>query len=170
MNGRFLCYCEAVRPKQSVSSPSAPRDDSEGVVCNDTGNRGAILLIVLIVVLTISLLGATLITLFFNVLTSSQIELDRMRALYLAEAGIAQATNSLKGAAAAEEAGGGEGEEGFSTRPSGSLEEGLEESAGRMALGGGFFEVETDMSHSTITSVGISNEVRRTIQVKFNAF
>lgn len=135
----------------------------EGVVCNDMEKRGAILLIVLIVILTISLLGATLIALFFNVITSSRIELDRMRALYLAEAGIAQATSGLKGAASAEAAAA-EGERQV------QREKDVEAGAGRAALGGGFFEVETDMSHSTITSVGISNGVRRTIQVKFNAF
>jgi hypothetical protein len=95
--------------------------------------------------LTISLLGATLVALFFNVITASQVELDRMRALYLAEAGIAKAVEGLRGQAGAQGK--------FSGQ-----------------LGGGSFEVQTDLGQSTIVSVGVSNGVRRTVQLKYAAF
>jgi hypothetical protein len=106
--------------------------------------RGAILLIVLIVILTISLLGATLVALFSNVMTASQVELYRMKALYLAEAGIAKAVEGLRGQAGAQ--GKFEGQ-----------------------LGGGSFKVETDLGQSIIVSTGISNGVRRTVQIKYAA-
>lgn len=115
------------------------------------GNRGAILLIVLIVILTISLLGASLTALFFNVLTAGQVELDRTRALYLAEAGIAQAVNMLKTQAA-----------------SGAKE--TEQIIPPTTLGAGTFEVYNDFSQSTIVSIGTSNRIRRTIQLKYAAF
>ncbi len=113
--------------------------------------RGAILLIVLIVILTISLLGASMTALFFNVLTAGQVELDRTRSLYLAEAGIAQAVNMLKMQAAG----------GAKT---------IEQIIPPTALGGGTFEVYNDFSQSTIVSIGTSNRIRRTIQLKYAAF
>ncbi len=115
------------------------------------GNRGAILLIVLIVILTISLLGAGLTAIFFNVLTAGQVELDRTRALYLAEAGIAQAVNMLK------------------TQATSGVKE-SEQIIPPTSLGTGTFEVYNDFSQSTIVSIGTSNRVRRTIQLRYAAF
>ncbi|MFH0855790.1 MAG: hypothetical protein V1869_04715 [Candidatus Omnitrophota bacterium] len=117
--------------------------------------KGAILLIVLIVILTISLLGATLMALFFNVLSLSQIELDRARALYLAEAGIAKAVSALKnqaGEAPVDE------------------QEQLDMIVPPTKLNGGVFEVYNDYSQSTIVSIGNSNGVKRAVQVRYNAF
>lgn len=117
--------------------------------------RGAILLIVLIVILTISLLGTSLIALFYNVLISSRTELDRARALYLAEAGIAKAISMFKGQAGA----------------TGIAQAGTRQQiVAPQQLGEGSFEVFNDFSQSTIVSIGISHGVRRTIQVKYNAF
>lgn len=116
------------------------------------GERGAILLIVLIVILTISLIGASLMALFFNVLTSSQIELDRASALYLAEAGIAKATGILKNQA--------------SEIPQTDSKQMISPTT----LGTGTFEVYNDFSQSTIVSTGTSHGVKRTIQIKYNAY
>lgn len=129
------------------------------------GQRGAVLLIVLIMVLTISLLGATLMALFFNVLTFSQIELDRTRALYLAEAGIAKALGVLKnqaGVGAAPESPA-KADEATGTKRSDRI-------IAPTQLDGGYYEVFNDFLQSTIISIGTSNGVRRTIQVKYNAF
>jgi len=115
--------------------------------------RGAILLIVLIVILTISLLGATLMALFYNVLISSQTELSRARALYLAEAGISKAVSMLKSQAGVVSKGGQS-----------------QQIIPPTQLGAGSFEVYNDFSQSTIISIGESNGVRRIIQVKYNAF
>ena len=115
-------------------------------------NHGAILLTVLIVILTIALLGATLMALFFTVLSLGQTELDRVRALYLAEAGVAQAFHLLKSQAG--------------VLPSAQSQQIIPPTA----LGEGFYEVYSDFSQSTITSIGVSHSVKRTIQVKYNAF
>jgi Tfp pilus assembly protein PilX len=124
-------------------------------------DRGAILLIVLIIVLTISLLGATLMALFFNVLTLSQIEMDRTKALYLAEAGIAKAISFLKNKAASTK----------DSKPQQNFNSGAQ--PGRVIavtkLGEGYYEVYNDFSQSTIISVGTSNGVKRTIQMRYNA-
>lgn len=117
-----------------------------------SNKKSAILLIVVIVTLTISLLGATLITLFFNVLTSSQIELYRASALYLAEAGISLAISRLKS-----QAGAGDQTQSQQIIPP-------------TELGMGSFEVYNDFSQSTIVSIGKSHGVQRVIQVKYNMF
>lgn len=114
---------------------------------------GAILLIVLVVSLTVSLIGATLFVLYFNVLTTSQIELYRSQALYLAEAGIAKTINMLRYQA-------------------GSPAPGLaaNQIISQTALGEGYFEVFGDLAESTITAIGSSHGVKRSIQLKYNAF
>jgi len=119
--------------------------------------HGAILLMVLIIILTISLLGATLMALFFNVLSLSRIELDRTRALYLAEAGIAKAIGALKNQA------------GF-PGPSAENVEQADMIVPPTRLNEGSFEVYNDFSQSTIVSIGKSNGVQRAIQVRYNAF
>lgn len=115
-------------------------------------------------VLSISLLGATLMALFFNVLSLSQIELDRARSLYLAEAGIAMAVARLKS---------GQGG-GAPAQDKASSDSEDEDATNRIIpptkLGEGYFEVYNDFSDSTIISVGTSNSVKRTIQVRYNAF
>ena len=119
--------------------------------------RGAILLIVLIIILTISLLGATLMALFFNVLSLSQIELDRTKALYLAEAGIAKAIGVLKNQAG-------------SVAPSADSAIEPDMIVTPTKLNGGSFEVYNDYSQSTIVSIGNNNGVKRAVQVRYNAF
>ena len=128
--------------------------NTQYAIRNTQYEQGAILLIVLIVLLTISLLGTTLIALFYNVLISSRTELDRARALYLAEAGIAKAMSMLKGQA---------GVVGIS-------QGNRQQIVAPTQLGEGSFEVFNDFSQSTIISIGVSQGVRRTIQVKYNAF
>ncbi len=122
---------------------------------NLSHDHGAILLIVLIVILTIALVGATLMALFFNVFTIGQMELDRTQALYLAEAGVAKAISMLKSEAGV-----------ASAQPSLQPQQVIPPTA----LGEGFFEVYNDFSQSTIVSTGVSHGVKRTIQVKYHAF
>ena len=114
--------------------------------------NGAILLIVLVVSLTVSLIGATLFVLYYNVLTTSQIELYRAQALYLAEAGSAQTINMLKNQAGA-----------IIPSPTNQI-------IPQTKLGEGSYEVFGDMAESTMLSVGTSHGVQRKIQLKYNAF
>lgn len=134
------------------------RPDSFGMV----SERGAILLIVIIVVLTTSILGATLMALFFNVLSSSQVELDRTRALYLAEAGVSKAISMLK-----TQAGSNIVIEGNAAGSAGLLPGQI---VPRTKLGEGYFEAFSDFYQSTIVAVGDSNGVKRTLQYTYNAF
>ncbi|MDP2905713.1 MAG: hypothetical protein Q8O22_05370 [Candidatus Omnitrophota bacterium] len=120
--------------------------------------NGAILLIVLIVVLTISLLGMTLVALYYNVLTTSQIELYRAQALYLAEAGIAQAISNLRKEA--------------ESPPVAAIimNESLKQIVARTNLGGGYYEVFGNILDQVLVSTGSSHGVNRTIQLKYSAF
>lgn len=115
-------------------------------------NTGAILLIVLIMMVTVSLLGATLVSLYFNVLSSGQIELYRAQALYLAEAGLAQAVSALKSQAG-----------------SASSSE-LKKIISATPLGEGTYEAYNDLSQSTIVAMGQSHDVKRSVQLKYGAF
>lgn len=117
-----------------------------------TGPRnagGAILLSVLIILLTISLIGATLASFFLSVTTLANLELAQVQALYLAEAGVARALHELHQAALM----GGE--------PPLLL---------RVPLGEGEYEVAQNPSKGLITSTGWSQGVRRTIQVRYTPF
>ena len=115
-------------------------------------SSGAILLMVVIIMLTVSLLGATLVALFHNIMSMNEIELYRTQALFLAEAGIAQAVQTLRGQAGA--------------TPGGRAGRIL----GPVVLGEGTFEVYGDFVESTLVSIGSSHGVSRSIQLKYNAF
>ncbi len=119
--------------------------------------KGAVLLIVLIVILAISLLGMTLVALFFNVLTASRIELYRTQALFLAEAGIAKGVSMLKSQAGT----------GVVISPGQAT---LQLIVPRTELGEGSFEVYSDLPQATLVSYGTSHGVTRVIQVKYSAF
>lgn len=111
--------------------------------------EGVILLIVLIMLLTISLIGATLASFFLSVTTIANLELAQAQALYLAEAGVARALHELHQAALM----GGE--------PPLLL---------RVSLGEGEYEIAQDPASGLITSTGWSQGVRRTVQVRYTPF
>lgn len=112
--------------------------------------RGAILFGVLIVVLTISLIGASLIALLSTLHISSQYEVNQAKALYLAEAGINHAVHALQSQVIiiAQE----------------------ENFIPPTQLGDGTYEVKLDISQSLITSIGKVGAVKRKIQLKYSSF
>lgn len=114
------------------------------------GSRGAILLGVLIVLLTISVIGATLASFFLSVTTVADVELTRAQALYLAEAGVAQAMAQL--------------------RQAGASGVGALTTVGATPLGDGTYEVAHDLATGLITATGTVRGVRRTVQVRYVAF
>ena len=116
----------------------------------DSGQRGAILLGALIILLTISLIGATLSSLFLSVTTVAEVDVARAQALYLAEAGIAQAVYQLRMAGAL----GGEVQQKMPPAP----------------LGVGVYEVNHDVANALITSTGKVRGVRRAVQIKYIPF
>jgi len=115
-----------------------------------SGKRGIVLLGALIILLTISLIGATLASFFFSVSTIAEVELSRAQALYLAEAGIADAIYQLR-------------QGGFSG-------DATEQRVAAKALGDGDYEVIHDPAAGLVTSTGRVRGVRRTIQVKYLPF
>ena len=114
-----------------------------------SGRKGVVLLGALIILLTISLIGATLASFFFSVNTVAEVELSRAQALYLAEAGIADAVYQLRQ--------GGSGGD-------------VEQHIAVKMLGDGDYEVSHDAAAGLITSTGRVRGVRRTLQVKYLSF
>jgi len=112
--------------------------------------HGAVLLAALIILLTISLIGATLASFFFSVTTVAEVELARAQALYLAEAGIAKAIHQIQ------QAGGLGGE--------------AQQQIRAVLLGDGEYDITHDLVAGLITATGKVRGVRRTIQVKYYPF
>ena len=111
---------------------------------------GAVLLGTMLMLLTISLIGATLASFFLSVTTGAEVELYRAQALYLAEAGMAQAVDQIHRVSLM----GGE----------------LPQQIGPLPLGEGEYQVIQDPAFGTITSIGRAHGVRRTIQMRYYTF
>ena len=111
---------------------------------------GAVLLGALIILLTISLIGATLASFFFSVTTVAEVELARSQALYLAEGGIARAIHQIQQA--------------------GSMGGEAQQRIAATQLGAGEYEASHDLVAGLITSTGKVRGVRRTIQLKYYPF
>ena len=113
-------------------------------------SRGAVLIAVIIIMLTVSLIGATLAAMFSSVTTRATVELHRAQALYLAEAGLAAASHQLRQAGIT-------GTEVPKDQPP-------------VSLGEGSYQFSIDFGSRTITSLGEAHGVRRMIQVKYQLF
>lgn len=111
--------------------------------------RGIALIAVVIIMLTIALIGASLIELVASVNLSAQNVLDETKARYLAEAGIAQAIHVLR----------------FSAEGGA-----MDKKIGPIRLGEGSFTVTFDFSQSLITSTGTVNGVTKKLQLQYNVY
>ncbi len=92
----------------------------------------------------------SLLGLLFSRMTLSLLNIDRLKAFYLAEAGIAKSINELKKDTDDDRNGVG------NIKPS--------------KLGDGVFFASHNFQTSTITAVGEVNHVKRTIQIKYTVF
>ncbi len=117
---------------------------------NPMNSRGAILFGVLIIVLTISLIGASMIALLSSLAVSNQHEADRTKALYLAEAGISHAIYMLKTQAV--------------------VITGQEYFIPSTPFGEGTYDVKLDYNQSLIIATGRVGGTKRTIQLQYNSF
>jgi hypothetical protein len=90
-----------------------------------------------------------LIAFLFSRTAYSQMQLDRLKALYLAEAGISKALWELK----------------FDIDPDGDGQGNIP----KMKLGDGKFWTRHDFQTSTLTSTGEVNKARRIVQIKYSA-
>ena len=109
--------------------------------------NGAILLVALIALVSLSLFGAALVSMVFWRSEMMELEYDRLRAFYLAEAGISSAFYELK--TDFDSDGDGVG------------------NVSQKAFGGGMFEADYRPIQRTITAQGTFNDTTRTIQIVF---
>lgn len=110
---------------------------------------GSLLLAVLVVLVFLASLGASLLGYVQSRRITVQLELDRLQALYLAEAGIARAIHEMR--LDADLDGNGLGNVGITT------------------LATGRFRARHNFQTSTITGIGESNGVQRTVEIVYNA-
>ena len=137
--------CERLRKVAVVTSRNLPK---HSLTFRNIGNHGVILLSVLIILLTISLIGASLMSFFFSVDVTAQYSVESAKAFYLAEAGIAHAVFMLHSQAQA------------------SADE---EVVGPIILGDGTYEVTIDYIQSAIVSVGRVGSTKKILQLQYNA-
>ena len=108
---------------------------------------GAALFLVFLVITSLSIFGGILIVLVINRAEMAQLEIDRSKAFFLAEAGLAQSIHELK----TQEDLDGDGVGNIASRN----------------LGDGNFRVLHFSSTGEIRSTGTVNHVSRTLQIKY---
>jgi hypothetical protein len=111
--------------------------------------NGIILLNVIIILLTIAIVGASLVIFFSSVDLSARTVADEAKAMYLAEAGISHAVYLLRNEASSA------GE--------------LGQTIGPVSLGDGAYMVDIDLAHCLITSSGKVGSVEKTVQLQYSA-
>ncbi len=111
------------------------------------GKNGATLIIFLIVVTVLSSLGAVLMVFTHNRMMLCQLEIDKVKAITLAEAGVSQSIHELKTSVDVDSDG------------LGTIK--------KRKFGNGYFYVTHSVKNNGIRSTGVSNDVKRTIYVKY---
>lgn len=109
------------------------------------------LISVVVIMLTIAIIGASLVELISSVNFSTDNVLNKTKARYLAEAGIAHAVNLLR------------------SKSGGDVTE-LTEKVGPIPLGDGTYTIIFDFTESMITSIGRVNGVSKKLQLQYNVF
>lgn len=112
-----------------------------------TGDRGVALITVVIILTFLGSLGAALLSVVFARLQAVTLEVDRLQAQYLADAGIAQGLHEIK--TGLDVFGGGRG------------------AVPVTALGPGYYRVDIDPKTSTLTAIGVVRDVRRVVVTKY---
>lgn len=113
------------------------------------GRRGVILITTIIILLFLSTLGMSLLAFLFSSLSYSQAQLDRMRAMYLAESGLARAIWELR----------------YDIDLDGNGIGNIK----KTDLGGGLFSVRHNFQAATLTATGEFNQSKRNFQIKYSA-
>ncbi len=111
--------------------------------------QGTILITLLIVLSFLSVMGLSLITYLFSRLSKVQLEADRLKAMYLAEAGLARAVYEIRQDKDTDKNGVG--------------------NVLKTPFAGGFYKASHNFQSSLITASGEFNAVKRTIQIKYSA-
>ena len=115
-----------------------------------SSDRGVALITVVIIMLTVALLGASLVELVTAVNLSSQSVVEQAKARYLAEAGIAVAIHQLRTNAGSD-----------------AVKDGK---IGPVTLGDGTYTVIFNVSEDLITSIGMVNGISKKLQLQYNVF
>jgi hypothetical protein len=110
-------------------------------------NSGLALITVIIILLFLGMLGAALISMVYTRLVATSLEIDRLQAKYLAEAGHAKALHEIS--TGLDVFGGGRG------------------NIPATALGAGFYVVYQDPDLKTLTGIGVVRDVRRELVIKY---
>jgi len=108
-----------------------------------------ILITTIIILVFLAVLGMSLVAFLYSRTQSTQMQLDRLKALYLAESGIAQAIWELRFDVDLDNNGGG--------------------NIARTKLGDGYFWAKHDFQAATLTATAEVNQARRTVQIKYSA-
>lgn len=116
----------------------------------NSGNRGIILLNVVIILLMVAFIGASLVAFLSLVTFSADVIIDEIKAFYLAEAGISQAVNVLHNQSTATEE--------------------LSDKIGPITLGEGTYEIELNRNQSLIISTGRIGSVKKVLQLQYTTF
>lgn len=150
LRGEASAPTEVEGLRLSRFAASSRNDDCE-LLTVDCGldRKGAILLIALIGLVSLSLFGAALVSMVFWRSEMMQLEHDRLRAFYLAEAGISKALYELKTDDDPDADGVG--------------------NVASTAFGEGAFEAVYHPVERTITAQGTVNQTTRTVQIVFSS-
>ena len=111
--------------------------------------KAYVLISTVLLLLTIALIGASLLLFFFSVNLKAQTGIDETKAFYLAEAGLSYAA--------------------FTLHSQSSTIGTTEQVLGPMDLGEGKFVVEINYLEFLITSTGEVNGAKKTLQMQFSA-
>lgn len=114
--------------------------------CLTISSRGATLLLAIIIISSLTLFGMSLVNLTLSRVSSIDLEVEKVKALYIAEAGIAKSLNELK-------KGIDPGGDGIGV-------------ISQAQFADGTLEVTYNPAMFTFTSVGRVNKTARTVQLK----
>jgi len=121
-----------------------------GVFDRDVQSRkGSVLITVIIILVFLSTLGMSSIAYLYARSSKSTLELDRLKAFYLAESGISKSIHEL--------------------RRDIDLDNNGVGNVLDTKLGGGTYKAIHNSQASTITGIGEYNKVKRIIQIKYSA-
>lgn len=118
------------------------------MVQTSRGKRGVALITTVIILLMLGSLGAALTGLVYSRLLSVTLELDRLQASYLAEAGLARALYEV-----------GKARDVFGHDGIGAIPP--------TGFGPGYFQVQQDPKSRTLLGIGVVRDVRRVIVNKY---
>jgi len=115
------------------------------------GNRRGSALITTIIILSfLAVLGLSLVAFLFSRFSYITMQIDRMKALYLAEAGISKSICELKTGVDTDG-------DGLGNIP-------------KTGLAGGTYKAKHDFQTATIEAVGSFNEIERTVQIRYSSY